>query len=274
MPPRARPLVIAHRGANEVIAEHTVGAYRAAVAARADALECDVRLTADRELVCLHDRTAARTSNGRAVISTQTLAELEALDWGGWKYGPGTDAGIAADPDNRRLITLRQLIELAVEATRSAATGQETGLAVETKHPSRYGGQLEHAVAAMAGRFDLAAERGHGVPWLRVMSSSWLAVRRWTSLRPDIPSVFLTETKIPTPARYGALPGGASAAGIDIEIVRRVPDMVVRQRAHGHDVYVWTVDEPADVTLCLELAVAGIITNRPQAVMDQIAHAG
>jgi glycerophosphoryl diester phosphodiesterase len=39
-------------------------------------------------------------------------------------------------------------------------------------------------------------------------------------------------------------------------------------------VHVWTVDEPADVALCLELGVDAIITNRPRAVVAQVAAAG
>jgi len=85
--PAARePLVIAHRGASSAVAEHTVGAYRLAIAEGADALECDVRLSADGELVCLHDRTLERTGGSNGIVSAMTLAELLAVDWGAWKH--------------------------------------------------------------------------------------------------------------------------------------------------------------------------------------------
>ena len=57
-----RPQVVAHRGSSDVAAEHTLGAYRAALDEGADALECDVRLTADGHLVCVHDRDLRRTA--------------------------------------------------------------------------------------------------------------------------------------------------------------------------------------------------------------------
>jgi len=76
------PQVVAHRGASEDEPEHTLAAYVAAVAAGADALECDVRLTADGHLVCVHDRRVDRTSNGRGVVSGLELAQLEGMDWG------------------------------------------------------------------------------------------------------------------------------------------------------------------------------------------------
>jgi glycerophosphoryl diester phosphodiesterase len=78
------PLVFAHRGSSEALPEHTLGAYLRAAGEGADGLECDVRLTSDGHLVCLHDRRLERTSNGRGVVSEHTLAELNQLDFGSW----------------------------------------------------------------------------------------------------------------------------------------------------------------------------------------------
>ena len=87
-PARHGPLVIAHRGSSLAEPEHTLRAYLRAIEEGADALECDVRLTADSHLVCVHDRRVNRTSNGRGIVSTLELAELEGLDWGSWKQRP------------------------------------------------------------------------------------------------------------------------------------------------------------------------------------------
>ena len=57
--------VVAHRGANDEEPEHSLAAYLKAVEQGADAIECDVRLTADGTLVCVHDRRIDRTSTGR-----------------------------------------------------------------------------------------------------------------------------------------------------------------------------------------------------------------
>ena len=78
-------VVVAHRGASADAPEHTLAAYVQAVADGADALECDVRLTADGHLVCVHDRRIDRTSSGRGVVSVMTLADLDRLDFGRWK---------------------------------------------------------------------------------------------------------------------------------------------------------------------------------------------
>ena len=80
-----RPQVVAHRGASDDNAEHTLGAYIAALDAGADGLECDVRLTADGHLVCVHDRSLRRTASTRGVVSTMELSELSELDFASWK---------------------------------------------------------------------------------------------------------------------------------------------------------------------------------------------
>ena len=60
-------------------------------------------LTADGHLVCVHDRTIDRTSNGAGVLSTLELADLQSLDFGGWQQTPGS--GRAARPGQRRPTT-------------------------------------------------------------------------------------------------------------------------------------------------------------------------
>src|SRR4051794_9077270 len=78
-------MVVAHRGSSAAHAEHTLAAYELAIEEGADALECDVRLTRDGVLVCVHDRKVNRTSDGRGVVSTLELAELAELDFASWK---------------------------------------------------------------------------------------------------------------------------------------------------------------------------------------------
>ena len=103
--------VVAHRGASVEAAEHTLAAYRRAVDAGADALECDVRLTADGDLVCVHDRRVDRTSDGRGVVSTLELAELAELDFGPWHDGGRTPTRCSRAPtgaDPRRAARARR----------------------------------------------------------------------------------------------------------------------------------------------------------------------
>jgi glycerophosphoryl diester phosphodiesterase len=113
-----RPHVVAHRGASGVEAEHTLAAYRRALDDGADALECDVRLTADGHLVCVHDRRLERTSNGRGPVSTMELADLSALDFGSWKNRELDDEAPDRDPDRHGVLTLEGLLSAVAAADR------------------------------------------------------------------------------------------------------------------------------------------------------------
>src|SRR5699024_7123384 len=104
------PKVIAHRGSSHKEPEHTLGAYQQALAEGVDGVECDVRLTADHHLVCVHDRKVNRTSDGTGVVSALELATLEGLDWGSWKKRLTDDDTEAPDRHQARILTLRTLI--------------------------------------------------------------------------------------------------------------------------------------------------------------------
>lgn len=251
-----RPHVVAHRGASGSEAEHTLSAYRRAIDEGADALECDVRLTADGHVVCVHDRRVERTSNGRGPVSTLELADLAELDFGSWKH-PWRDLDDEApdrDPDRHRVLTLDALL------TTVAAAERPVWLAIETKHPTRYAGLVERRLVEMLTRFDVAA---------RVMSFSWLSLRRVRESAPWLPTVFLMD-RVPLRFRDGGLPHGCEIAGFSVETIRLQPDLVRRTKARGHQVYVYTVNDPADVDRCLALEVDAIITDHPGRTRNRI----
>ena len=66
--PAVHPFVVAHRGASADRPEHTRAAYALALQEGADGVECDVRLTRDGHLVCVHDRRVDRTSTGTGLV--------------------------------------------------------------------------------------------------------------------------------------------------------------------------------------------------------------
>src|SRR4051812_8979102 len=88
LPPPPAVAIIAHRGASGHAPEHTFAAYDRAVHFGADYLEQDLQVTADGELVVLHDATLDRTTDGAGQVDEHTLAELRALDAGAW-FAPG-----------------------------------------------------------------------------------------------------------------------------------------------------------------------------------------
>jgi glycerophosphoryl diester phosphodiesterase len=289
--PPPRPMLVAHRGASSDIAEHTLGAYEEAVRIGADALECDVRLTRDGHLVCVHDRTVNRTSDGRGVVSELDLASLDRLDFTSWhKVLPGSAdelvsdnpylAGVAVDRDERGgVLTLEKLLGLVHDS------GPDVKLLIETKHPTRYAGLVEKTLVEQLARFGWAGRPGppehlrqpvDDTSRVIVMSFAPTAVRRVKLLAPDIPTVLLLERLMPQ-RKAGLLPAGVPIAGPGLHVLQDDPDFVARMHARGHRVFVWTVNEPAEVEFVLGLGVDTVISDRPREVrarLDRITAAG
>ena len=283
--------VVAHRGASQDLAEHTLAAYRRAVEVGADALECDIRLTADGVPVCVHDRRVDRTSNGRGPVSALEFADLAELDFSvrgrTAPHANGRVRGITGrlarpprasapatsgreQPDvaeDGRVLTLDALLAYVHDC------GRPVQVAVETKHPTRYAGLVERRLVEVLDRYGWGhPRRGAEVP-VRVMSFSWLSLRRMRAQAPSIPTVQLLE-RVPLRLRDGSLPVHVGIAGPSIEVVRAYPKYVERVHRRGGTVHVWTVDAPADVELCLRLGVEAIITNRPAEVIASVRAAG
>ncbi|GAA3373116.1 glycerophosphodiester phosphodiesterase [Streptomyces sannanensis] len=256
--------VVAHRGASEDAPEHTLAAYKKAIEDGADALECDVRLTADGHLVCVHDRRVNRTSNGRGAVSAFELADLAALDFGSWKEDPVEAPDW--DRDSTSVLTLERLLELVGD---TRAGGRRIELAVETKHPTRWAGQVEERLLSLLRRFGMDSPAPDEPSPVRVMSFSARSLHRVAAAAPGIPTVYLMQFLSPR-LRDGRLPAGSRIAGPGIRIVRSHPEYVERLHDAGHQVHVWTVNEPEDVDLCARLGVEAIITNRPKQVLAQL----
>lgn len=263
----ARVEVIAHRGASHDVAEHTIDAYRKAIDAGADAVECDVRLTRDGVLICVHDRRIDRTSSGTGVVSTLELAELEELDFASWRRR----GDLAADPmltadweepdtDGRTILTLQRLMELVASYERPVR------ISIETKHPTRYAGLVERALIQLLDHVGWAHPIAHEESRVRVMSFAPTSLRRIHALAPALPTVLLLR-RLPLRLRDGSLPPRVGIAGPSLELLRRYPEYVRRVHRQGHQVHVWTVDEEADVEYVLSLGVDAVITNRPRHVL-------
>ncbi len=261
-----RPLVFAHRGSSDTLPEHTLPAYLRAIEDGADGLECDVRLTNDGHLVCLHDRRLGRVSNGRGPVSEHTLAELDALDFGRSHAGlPDSVDELIVErcgAEARRVLTLDRLLEAARDA------GRPIRLLVETKHPTRFGGEVEERLIEVLRKHGLDRPDPQTVS-VTMMSFSFNAVRRVRVLAPELPVVQLLEL-LPPWLRDGRLPAGVSLAGPGVRLLRHYPALARKLHEQGNQFYVWTVNTPDEVDLVLELGADGIISDRPRYVLDRL----
>jgi glycerophosphoryl diester phosphodiesterase len=279
------------------VAEHTELAYVAAIESGADALECDVRLSRDGHLVCVHDRTVDRTSDGVGAVSELDLAGLAALDFSSWHaareaadWPDAADrtrpedpylAGVTPDLDTAGgVLVLETLLGLVRDASR------QVRLLIETKHPTRYAGLVEKELVRLLRRFGWAGRAP--VPTDRaparrrpasnearvsVMSFAPIALRRVRLLAPDLPTVLLLD-RLPSSRRDGGLPAGVGIAGPGLHVLAADPDYVARDHARGNLVYVWTVDRRRDIDYVIGLGVDAVISNRPADVLSRLRQRG
>jgi glycerophosphoryl diester phosphodiesterase len=254
-----RPQVVAHRGASHEQPEHTLAAYIAALDAGAEALECDVRLTADGHLVCVHDRDLRRTASTRGIVSTMNLADLDDLDFASWKnpWADLDDEAPELDASMGKVLTLRSLLETVRDYD------HRVELAIETKHPVRYGGLVERRVVEALADFGWA---GAGSP-ARVMSFSFNALQRVERLAPDLDLVMLIEKAHHWPMLRRVI-GEGWKVGPGITELREHPGLRKRLVASGRDIHVWTVNNVADLELCLDLGVKAVISDRPAYMLE------
>ncbi|PWN03441.1 glycerophosphodiester phosphodiesterase [Nocardioides silvaticus] len=260
-----RPQVVAHRGASHEIAEHTLSAYLEALDAGAGGLECDVRLTADGHLVCVHDRNLRRTSGNPGLVSTMDLAELNELDFSTWK-NPWSDLDDEAPDRDEELdgvLTLRKLLETVADYDRRVE------VAIETKHPTRFGGLVEKRLVEMLRDFGWETA---GSP-VRVMSFSFTALQRVERLAPDVQTVQLVDKPSLWPMLRRAV-GPRTIMGPGIEMLRDHPRVVDSMVRTGRTLHVWTVNTEDDLDLCLKLGVRAVITDRPAYLLDLLDRRG
>ncbi|HEX3221683.1 MAG TPA: glycerophosphodiester phosphodiesterase family protein [Nocardioides sp.] len=260
-----RPQVVAHRGASFDNPEHTLGAYLEAIRDGAEALECDVRLTADGHLVCVHDRDLRRTASTRGLVSTMELADLDRLEFASWKnpWGALDDEAAERDPDLDKVLTLRRLMQTVADADRRVE------LAIESKHPTRYGGLVERRIVEALEEFGWT---GPDSP-VRVMSFSYVALQRMARLAPDVRLVMLIDKARHWPVLKPVIEEGW-ILGPGIDALTRHPRFAERLAATGRDLHVWTVNTHEELDLCRSLGVRAVITDRPRDVrewLDEVA---
>jgi glycerophosphoryl diester phosphodiesterase len=285
--------VVGHRGASADAPEHTLSAYENAVRIGADAVECDVRMTRDGVLVCVHDRRIDRTSSGRGVVSELTLAQLEQHRFGHrrprrvspehlrsrLRRTPVAGRSVAAtsvagsqvtdepDRDAGGVLTLHTLLDYVT------STPGDVGLAIETKHPTRHSGLVESTLVNDLRRFGLLTGGEplvrDGRPAVRVMSFSSTALFRVRVLAPGLPTVQLLQRLPPRP-RLESLFRSNPVVGPGLSLLRRHPEIVARAHDAGTAVHVWVVNRERDLDFVVGLGVDAVITDRPGALLSRL----
>ncbi len=243
----ARVAVIAHRGASADAPENTLAAFRLAREAGADWFELDCTLTADGEVIVIHDGKVDRTTNGKGEVAGMTLADLRKLDAGSWK-----DARWAGE----RLPTLDEALSVA---------GGPTGVYIEIK--AREDSDAARAAGVTLAEKTVALVRARGMARQVVVQSfsaqCCAAVKR---LAPGLRVELLAGCKPDEEDKWSAACRAVEAFaldGLNLSAEGFTPERLAEVHAGGRTMAVWTVDEPAEMRALAAHGVDAIITNRP-----------
>ncbi|MCS7252244.1 MAG: hypothetical protein NZ572_07455 [Thermoflexus sp.] len=244
-----RPLNLAHRGANRMAPENTLRAFRLALEQGADGLELDVHLSRDGVPVVLHDADLRRTTNGSGWVWEKTVAELKALDAGGWM-----DPRFAGE----RIPTLEEVFE---------TFGKWALYNIELKAFTPRSAALVRAVVERV--------RGYGLADQVLLSSFNPLALRWAwRLGPEIPRGLLVGPELPLPLRraWFAFLAPHQARHLDFRIIDERTVSWCHRR--GYEVVAWTVNETAEMRRLIHLGVAAIITDEPDRLAPLLAERG
>jgi glycerophosphoryl diester phosphodiesterase len=232
----AYPVVrVAHRGASGLAPENTLLAFERAIALGVDALELDVQLTRDGELVVIHDARLERTTSGAGWVRDHTVAQLRELDAG-----------------------LGQAVPLLAEVLALAEAGR-VRLCVEAKGED----EIECVTIAEAVVAVLRAAN-----WIqRAILTSFVpaALLRGRALAPHLATMLDPSPQdgslSPRELCEQTLACGANSLSYDFSFV--TPAVAAECRLTGLALWPWAPNEPDDIRAMLALGVPGIETDRP-----------
>lgn len=234
-----RPIIFAHRGACSHAPENTLAAFELALTQQADAIELDVKLSADSHVVVHHDATVDRTTNGRGQIKELTLAELRTLDAG----SPFSEAF-----KGQRIPTLDEVFE---------TVGKRTFINVELTNYSTPRDELVETVCMLVKKHKLQK---------RILFSSFFA-SNLSKARSYLPNVPLGLLALPGLLGTWARSFGFAFGKFDA-LHPALRDMTQQQVARVHRlnrrVHVWTVNDEKDMSRLFGWGVDAIFTDDPQ----------
>jgi glycerophosphoryl diester phosphodiesterase len=235
------PLVIAHRGASLAAPENTLAAFEQALRMGADAIELDVKLTRDRQVVCFHDRTLARTTGAPGRPGAWTLAGLRSLDAGAWMSEAFRGERIPTLSEALELVGRRALVNIELtDYWANQCELVEEVTAVVRRHSAE---PIVLLSSFQSSALVAAEQRAPGVPRAHLSGPTWLATRDRLALRrPTLQAVHPHETL-------------AS------------PERIASAHRAGRRVHVYTVDESDSMVRLWSLGIDGLITNAPDVAL-------
>ena len=241
--PLNQPLIIGHRGAAGYAPENTMVAFERGLALRADAIELDVNLSRDGELMVIHDPTLDRTTNGKGLVVEHTAAEILELDAGSW-FDPSFSSS--------RVPLLRDVLRWARGRTR---------VVIEIKNGPVFYPNIEHILLDVLDELDMRRD-------VMVISFDHVVLTAFKQLAPDVAIGVLYASRMADPV---SLARAANAEVLMPYWALLTRDEVEKARAADLLISPWGGPEqnyPYLLSLGVD-AIGADYPDRPRALMEQ-----
>jgi glycerophosphoryl diester phosphodiesterase len=233
-----QPTIFAHRGASAYAPENTLAAFKLAVEQKAPAIELDAKLSADGQIVVIHDQTVNRTTQGSGKVGKMSLAALRELD-----------AGIRFNPDfkGEKIPTLEEVFE---------TVGKQVYINIELTNYTSTFDDLPEKAADMVKRFGLTSS---------VIFSSFnpIALLRAKRVVPETPIGLLALPGISGAWARSNLGNFIHYQALHPELSDATENLVQRIHRRLCRVHVYTINRVEDMRRLFAIKVDGIFTDDP-----------
>ncbi|PNV73950.1 glycerophosphodiester phosphodiesterase family protein [Leptospira inadai] len=237
------PWVIAHRGFSGEYPENTMLAFRKAVEVGADWIELDVTLTADREVVVIHDDTLDRTTNMRGPVREASFERIRKADAGGWK-----DIRFVGEPVPK------------IWDVWNFVLGTELGLNIEIKTSAYEPSPKESPIEDSLIRFALDKK---ALDKTLFSSFCWDSLVRIRELSTDAKLGILIGEETPHWEEALDLAFRLNAFSLNLSSRMAQKEIVSKIQEQGFSVFVYTLNTEEELRKGLDAGADGIFTNYP-----------
>ncbi|MDF1573324.1 MAG: glycerophosphodiester phosphodiesterase [Bacteroidales bacterium] len=259
-----RPWVIAHGGAKQLWPENTMPAFEGSVQMGVDVLEIDMKITKDEVLVCHHDHTIDRMSDGEGELGAYTYEELLAFNFG--EGFEALDGSFPYQDDTIRIPKLEEVFDrytdmyFTVEIKDRGESGQRAGELLKALVETW---QLEDRMIVAA--FDdetltaFQGLEGNNIP----VSTSQKEATKFVITAKTLTGVFYAPEAV-------ALQLPMEQSGLNLSRKH------VINSAHKHNmaVHYWTINDKEDMRLLIENGADGLMTDRPDIMLELLEEMG
>jgi glycerophosphoryl diester phosphodiesterase len=248
--PASRPVeIVGHRGASFDAPENTLAAFDLAWGQKADAIECDVYLTKDKQVVAIHDPDLKRVARVNRKVADLTLAELRKIDVGTWK-----DKKFAKE----RVPTLAEVLETVPRGKR---------VFIEVKTGTEIMPWLLQIIDKAVLKPEQMAVISFNDEVIEFMENSRPVLKTYwvLNLKPKKGERPKTTEFLIDKAKKMRTDGLDVSAGPEVteEFVKAVKDAKL-------ELYAWTVNDPSEAKRLIGLGIDGITTDRPGWLREQL----